>query len=192
MSRKVHLERLSHVVYEHFDVNNFNSFAADFGLEKIEDSFTKDTVFFRGYGKDPFVYVAQPAAPKGPAKFIGGAFAARTETDYNNALQIEGAKAVDIASWPGGGKMALLQDPNGFEMRILWGQKEQSLPEHGISVLNGRPAMNGALDNDKYRRGELQTTCEFRRTSLTRTRRAHPYDCGPSEGSQARPFWVRD
>lgn len=151
MANKVVLSRPSYTIYEHSDLGQFRRFASDFGLEEIQT--IEGNIFFKGYGKDPYVYIARQASPSNDAKFIGGAFCARTKEDFEAASQIEGARSVDISSWPGGGKMVVLNDPNGFEMRVVWGQQEQVLPEHGVSVLSGRPAMNGALDHDKYRKG---------------------------------------
>lgn len=176
MAPKCNLSRLSHVVYERPEAERFTEFAKDFGFEQNRQNAVKNTLFFKGYGKDPYVYISQTVPNGSPARFIGGAFVAQTEDDYNAALRIEGAEEIDISSWPAGGKMVRLLDPNGYEMRVMWGQQEQELPEHGISVLSGRPPMNGALDNDKSRRGELPTTYQHETSQITRTRRAHPYD----------------
>ena len=149
---KVNLSRLSHVIYEHPDLDVFRSFARDFGLEEVPDCGEKDSALFRGYGKDPYVYIAHHAASEGSKAFVGSAFCARSEQDFETARRIEGAKLVDISSRPGGGKMVVLSDPNNYELRVLFGQKEQALPAQGVSVCTGgRPVVNGALD--KHRKG---------------------------------------
>lgn len=152
IGNKVNLSRLSHVIYEHPDLEVFRSFARDFGLEEITDYIEKDTALFRGYGKDQYVYIARQAPKDEGKKFVGGAFVARSEQDFETACKMEGAKQVDISSRPGGGRMVVLRDPNDYEIRILYGQEEQTLPDKGISnVTGGRPVINGALD--KHRKG---------------------------------------
>ncbi|KAH6988455.1 hypothetical protein EDB80DRAFT_730122 [Ilyonectria destructans] len=53
---KVHLSRIASVYFEHPDLDKFAQLALDFGF--VEKYRTKDTIYFRGYGKGPFVYVA--------------------------------------------------------------------------------------------------------------------------------------
>lgn len=154
MVGKISLSRPSYVVYEHVDLETFKKFASDFGFDEVPNSAETGNVFFRGYGKNRYVYVAQQAPAGSPPRFIGGAFCASSEEDFETAQRIKGARFVDMSNWPGGGKMVVLHDPNGFEMRVVWGQEEQALPEHGISRLSGRPSLNGALDNDKHRLGK--------------------------------------
>lgn len=148
---KIHLTRLSHVIYEHSDLQVWRSFAEDFGLKEVPEQSDEQTIYYYGYGKDPYVYVAHPASQPGEKKFIGAGFCARSEGDFKAACQMEGAKVIDPSPAPGGGKMVRLRDPNGYEMRLLWSQKEQELPDHGISVLTSGTAVNGALD--KRRKG---------------------------------------
>ena len=152
--QKISLSRLGYVIYEHPDFENFRTFAKEFGLTPAKEA--KDTVYFTGYGKDQFVYVARQA-PSGEAKrFIGAGFVASTAEDFEAATHIRGAQSIDTSSRPGGGKAVSIPDPNGFEMQVVWDQEERNLPSHGLSACNGgRPTVNGALDEDKYRRGKL-------------------------------------
>ena len=150
---KVILQRLAFVVYEHPDLDTFKTFAKDFGLEEDVDHSKNDVIYFRGYGKDRYVYVARRAPDGVTKRFVGGGFVANSAVDFERACRIPGAKVVDVSSRPGGGKLAVIKDPNGFEMQVLYGQEEQTPPEHGVSVCaGGHPPTNGALD--KHRKGK--------------------------------------
>ena len=155
-NNRITLTRLSHVVYQHPDIEVFKSFASDFGFEKTDIQPEKDAVLFRGYGKDQYVYVAHQAPAGESKKFIGGGFVAQSREDFEKACQMATAEVVDVSAWPGAGKMVKLRDPNGYEMRILWDQEERTPPAQGISVIEGgRATLNGALD--KPRKGERRS-----------------------------------
>ncbi|KAI0974978.1 hypothetical protein F4678DRAFT_358363 [Xylaria arbuscula] len=57
---KVQLARISHVYFEHPDLEVFAKFAKDWGF--IEVKRNEDKIWFRGYGVDP--YVVSVTAPK--------------------------------------------------------------------------------------------------------------------------------
>ncbi|KAK4551891.1 hypothetical protein LTR86_010792 [Recurvomyces mirabilis] len=148
---RVVLDRLAYVIYEHLDIDTFVSFAKDFGFQNVGYTAEKGLTLFRGYGKDQYVYVAKQAVSGASKRFIGSGFHARSSADYERASRIPGAREIDLSSRPGGGKMVLLHDPNGFEMQILWDQDERLPPSQGISAcFGGHPPMNGALE--KYRK----------------------------------------
>jgi hypothetical protein len=148
----IHLSRLSYVIYEHPSLDDFRKFAIAFGFEEASTQDEGNTVYYHGYGIDPYVYVAKQSPNGGPKRFIGAGFAAESEDDFRRASQLDGASNVDTKDRPGRGKCIHLTDPNGFSMYVEWGQEERKLPEHGISSLVGRPAMNGTID--KTRKGE--------------------------------------
>jgi hypothetical protein len=152
--RKISLSRLGYVIYEHPDFEKFKIFAKEFGLTSAKDN--NDTVYFSGYGKDQFVYVARQSPSGQPKRFIGAGFIASTAEDFETATRIEGAQSIDTSNRPGGGRAVSIPDPNGFEMQVVWDQEERKLPSHGLSACSGgRPTINGALDGDKDRRGRL-------------------------------------
>ncbi|SPO04333.1 related to 2,3-dihydroxybiphenyl-1,2-dioxygenase [Cephalotrichum gorgonifer] len=152
VSEKVNLRRLSYVIYEHPDLSNFLKFCDDFGFEPVGYSDNDGSHFLRGYGPDPYLYIAQQA-PEGQGKrFCGAGFTARTEGDFERACNLEGAQLKDISHRPGGGKMVSVPDVNGYEIQIVYGQEERVVPEKGLSsVFDGRPNVNGAIT--KVRKG---------------------------------------
>ncbi|KAK5727915.1 hypothetical protein LTR17_012338 [Elasticomyces elasticus] len=150
---KICLAAPSYVIYEHVDLREFGRFAIDFGLENAGSTKDNSTVFYSGYGADPFVYVARQAPVGQPKRFVGAGFLAASDEDVDKALREDGAEAVDTTESPGKGRCVRLRDPNGYVLEVVSGQQRQTVPQHGLSNLLGQPAMNGALD--KRRQGEF-------------------------------------
>ena len=147
----VRLSGLSYVIYEHPSIEDFRNFAKDFGLIETGGGAQHDETYFRGYGVDPFVYVARKATGS-TKRFVGAGYVAESEDDLENAAAIEGSKRLDMGDAPGDGQAVVLKDPNGFDMIIVWGQKAHEAPRTGISALQGRPPVNGAIE--KRRKGK--------------------------------------
>jgi hypothetical protein len=122
---KVQLARISHVYFEHPDLEKFREFAKDFGL--VEAQVTKDRVYFRGYGKDPYVYVAS-RSKDGKPRFLGPAFVASSEEDFEKALKLEGAKVESLNNAPGGGKIVTFSRPDDTFFHVVHGQQETAVP----------------------------------------------------------------
>lgn len=151
---KVNLSRLSYVIYEHSDLATFEKFSEDFGFESAGKSDDGD-VFFRGYGLDPYIYVARQAPPGEGKKFHGAGFIAQSSEDFDRACELEGAQVSLDYQCPGGGKVVSVPDPNGYTIQVVYGQEDQSAPRQGISnVHDGQPNVNGAIN--KGRRGKFQ------------------------------------
>nr|OQO24356.1 hypothetical protein B0A51_06640 [Rachicladosporium sp. CCFEE 5018] len=132
------------------ELAEFDEFAKDFGL--VDGGSSSETEhFYRGYGIDPFVYIGRQA-PGDVKRFIGAGFVAETAADFDRGTKVVGAELVDVSKYPGGGQAVSLKDPNGYSVVIHWDQQLRRTPDHGISALEGRPPVNGALD--KRRRGE--------------------------------------
>ncbi|OAA53578.1 Glyoxalase/fosfomycin resistance/dioxygenase [Cordyceps fumosorosea ARSEF 2679] len=146
------LNRLSYVIYEHPDLEKFRDFAGDFGF--IEAGRVDGLTFYRGYGKDAYVYVVAEGQPGAEKRFIGGGFVAQSAQDFQLICQMPGAKILDATKRPGGGQLVEVLDPNGYVVQVAWGQVEREVPAHGISSCEGgQPPMNGALD--KIRKGQF-------------------------------------
>lgn len=119
---KVQLARPSHIYVDHPDLDNFCKFAADFGF--IEASRTKDCVYFRGYGKDPYCYVAT-RSKDGKPRFRGAAFVAQSQEDFDKAAKMEGARRGSIAYTPGGGDIITFNRTDDTYFHVVFGQTEQ-------------------------------------------------------------------
>lgn len=116
---KVQLSRISHVYYHHPDLDQFTRFAKDFGF--VEAHRTDDKIYYRGYGRDQYVYVAC----KGRAHFGGPAFVAKNEEEFKKAARLPGAEVRSLSSLPGGGQMVVFNRPNGTAFHVLYGQVER-------------------------------------------------------------------
>lgn len=148
---QIRLDRLSYVIYEHPDAGNFNDFAAEFGFEHAGQ--VDKSTFYKGYGADRYVYVAQDGGENSSKRFLGAGFRASSEQDFQRAVSLDTAELVDGSKRPGKGSIARVTDPNGYFIEIVWAQEEQSVPSDGLSSLvSGRGQVNGALV--KNRKGE--------------------------------------
>ena len=120
---KVQLARLGHVYFEHPDLEKFTKFAKDFGF--VESKRTKDMIYYRGYGKDPYVYVASKSKDGRP-RFRGPAFVVRTQEEFDKAAKLPGANVSDLEGAPGGGKKITFNRPDGTLFHIIYGQDERA------------------------------------------------------------------
>lgn len=121
---KVQLSRISHVYFEHADLEKFSEFAYDFGF--VEAERRGDVIYFRGYGRDPYCYVAKKSAD-GKPKFGGGAFVAASEEEFNKAAKIPGASPPKPLEGPGGGQVITFARPNGTFMHVIYGQEDRQV-----------------------------------------------------------------
>ncbi|OAP63470.1 hypothetical protein AYL99_02697 [Fonsecaea erecta] len=122
---KVQLVRLGHVYFEHPDLNKFAKFSKDFGfVEEKRDG--NNTIYFRGYGRDPYVYVASKSN-SGRAKFMGPAFVARDRKEFEKAAKLPGATVKTLDGAPGGGQQVTIARPNGTFMHVVYGQQEREV-----------------------------------------------------------------
>jgi hypothetical protein len=122
---KVQLQRISHVFLRHTDPEKFLAFAKDFGfVEELRDG---EAVYLRGYGVDPYCYVALPST-SGEKQFDGGAFIVQSKEDLEKAMKLPGASHKSLSRLPGGGEMVSVTSPSGGNMYLIWGQKPRAAP----------------------------------------------------------------
>ncbi|KAK4032705.1 Metapyrocatechase 2 [Parachaetomium inaequale] len=127
---KIRLVRIAHVYYTHADLDQARQFLLDFGFTVAEDR--GDTVYFKGYGTEPFVYCATKGAAN---EFGGAAFVVESMADLELASQtLPKATAVEDSDAPGGGKRVTFRDPiDDFPFHLVHGQtavaKSAHLPE---------------------------------------------------------------
>ncbi|EOD52685.1 putative trihydroxytoluene oxygenase protein [Neofusicoccum parvum UCRNP2] len=121
---KVQLCRLSHVYIEHPNLAKFEKFAKDFGFVEVKR--TADRIYFRGYGKDQYVYVAS-RSKDGKPRFGGAAFVAASQKEFEKASKLPGAQFRALRDAPGGGSMVTFARPNDTFMHVVYGQKERAV-----------------------------------------------------------------
>ena len=121
---KVQLASLGHVYFEHPDLDQFDSFAADFGFAVVKKE--KGKVFYRGYGKDPFIYVASQSADDTP-HFKGPAFVAKSQEEFDKAKSLPGAQLASLDDAPGGGQIVTFARADDTFFHVIFGQEEREI-----------------------------------------------------------------
>lgn len=128
--RKINLVRIAHVYYRHKEWEKAHQFLLDFGFEELNQ--TDDKIYYRGYGREPFVYCLIKSDKE---EFGGAGFVVESEDDLNYAAKVlpdaTGPYELDA---PGGGKCVTFKEPvDGFEWHLVYGQTpapdERVLPQ---------------------------------------------------------------
>ncbi|RHZ58697.1 hypothetical protein CDV55_105243 [Aspergillus turcosus] len=131
---KINLKRLAHIYYVHADLERANQFLCDFGFTIVQQ--TKDAIYYRGYGTEPFVYCAIRGSENA---FGGGAFAVESLADLElAAATLPSATPIHDLDAPGGGKRVTFYDPiDNFPTHLVYGQTpvERSTP-HPVLAYN--------------------------------------------------------
>ncbi|KAL3460087.1 Glyoxalase/Bleomycin resistance protein/Dihydroxybiphenyl dioxygenase [Aspergillus heterothallicus] len=119
IDQRIKLTRLSHMRYQHPDLEMIHQFLVDFGLQVALR--TDHEVWYKGYGPDQYVYYAR----KGTKKFLGGAFYAASWDDFQKTSKLPGAGLIEqLKDAPGGGFLVTVTDPEGYPVNVVWGQEE--------------------------------------------------------------------
>ncbi|KAI9711543.1 MAG: hypothetical protein M1820_002107 [Bogoriella megaspora] len=117
VSKQIRLVSLTHMRYQHPDLDQITVFLRDFGMQVAKKS--PNERWFRGYGTDQYVYYAR----KGEKKFLGGAFEVESYADLEKAALIPGASKIEeMSEAPGGGHIVTLTDLEGFPVNLVYGQ----------------------------------------------------------------------
>ncbi|SMQ52577.1 unnamed protein product [Zymoseptoria tritici ST99CH_1A5] len=121
---KVQLASLGHAYFEHPDLDQFEAFAEDFGF--VVERKEKGKIYFRGYGKDPYIYVASQSAD-GKPHFRGPAFVAQSQEDFDKAKALPGAQLGSLADAPGGGEIVTFDRADDTFFHVIFGQKMRDI-----------------------------------------------------------------
>ncbi|KAI0445549.1 Glyoxalase/Bleomycin resistance protein/Dihydroxybiphenyl dioxygenase [Xylaria telfairii] len=149
---KVQLARVAHVYFEHPDLEVFSKFADDWGF--VETKRDEDKIWFRGYGVDPYVYVASKSRDGNP-RFGGAAFVAKSEEDFEKAALLPGATPSSLADAPGGGKMITFSRSDDTQFHVVYGQVEREIEGAAPSATHEvQGPYNGPFE--KLRKGTFQ------------------------------------
>lgn len=145
---KILIDRLSHCRYGHPDLTEARRFFTDFGLVPVQE--TPDKIFFRGFGRDQFVYVAEKTHD-GKRRFLGGGWVVQSLADLEKAAARPGATPVHDYEGPGGGKCVILPDIMGEDVTLLFGQADREVQPQDLPA----PVKWNTWD-EKRRAGEFQ------------------------------------
>ncbi|KAI2928126.1 hypothetical protein CBS147321_11098 [Aspergillus niger] len=114
---QIRLVKLSHMRYQHPDLDQITVFLKDFGMQIVKQ--TDDQIWYRGYGPDPYVYYAR----RGPKQFLGATFEVESYQDLEKALQLPNASGIkELLDHPGGGHFVTFTDPEGYPVNLIHGQ----------------------------------------------------------------------
>ncbi|KAJ5629929.1 hypothetical protein N7528_003586 [Penicillium herquei] len=171
---KVQLSRIAHVYFDHHDLEAFAKFAKDFGFVEAERK--GKTIYFRGYGIDPYIYVASQSS-KSKSQFKGAAFIAKDRENFEKAAKLPDAICKTLDEAPGGGEMITFARPNGTFLHVIYGQAEREMNDekepptathesHGprkgqFQRYHEGPALIHKLGHYGYVCKEFQTELEF-------------------------------
>lgn len=117
----IHLSKLSHMRYQHEDLDQITIFLRDFGMRVVQKTDTER--WYAGYGSDQYVYYAR----KGPRKFLGGTFEVSSYSELEKAAArfkdtVISNGIEELSHAPGGGHMLTVTDPEGFPLNLIYGQ----------------------------------------------------------------------
>lgn len=144
---RIRILKTAFVTYYHADLAKQRKFLLDFGMVIVEEDPGK-TIYFRGYGTEPFVYVAKQA--NGESSFGGGAYEVETRHELQRATEVPGATSIYTLESPGGGEAVTLTDPAGYKVHLLYGQ----LPRVADNPQLERLTVN--FEDEKPRLGKFQ------------------------------------
>lgn len=122
MAGKILIDRLAHCRYGHPDIELAKRFFLDFGLVTAEE--TDNRIWMRGFGKDPFVYVAEKTHD-GKRRFLGGGWIVQSLAELDKATELPGATPIRDYEGPGGGKYVIMTDIMGEEITLIYGQTDR-------------------------------------------------------------------
>lgn len=145
---KIKLLRIAHVCYTHEDMDTAHQFLTDFGLTVAEEIDNK--VFYKGYGRDPFVYCAIKGSEN---SFSGAAFLVESLDDLERASKtLPKASGIETLNAPGGGKIVTFYDPvDDFPLHLIHGQEEVA-PGNGLPELDYNYPQNKNRDVNRTQR----------------------------------------
>lgn len=124
-TRKIMLNRIAHVYYEHKNIEKQTAFLNDFGFYEAKRVGNK--IYYRGYSDEPFLYCAISGDED---KFGGAAFVVDSEEDLvHAAATLPGATEIyELKDAPGGGRCVTFKDPvDGFPFHLVFGQNLSKL-----------------------------------------------------------------
>jgi hypothetical protein len=82
---------------------------------------TENKLYMRGYGEDPYVYVAVKTKDGQKPKFLGGSWLVESMDDLRKAEMLPGASAItELEDAPGGGREVRVPDPDGYVISLLY------------------------------------------------------------------------
>lgn len=148
---RIRLLKTAFVIYYHAELETAREFLLDFGLEIASEKRGSD-IFFKGYGTEPFVYLARQST-SGSSGFGGAAYEVESRHELERAARLSGATSaiIQLDTFPGGGEMVTLTDPVGHKVHLVHGQSQQ---QHFANPQLEKLTVN--YEDEKPRKGRFQ------------------------------------
>jgi catechol 2,3-dioxygenase-like lactoylglutathione lyase family enzyme len=125
---RIQLSKTQFVTYYHTDLAKAERFLLDFGFEVAAKSDDGKTIYYRGYGVEPYCYVSRLSTDSEP-HWGGAAFLVPSRAELEKAAAVvEGTSAISKLDGPGGGEVVTLTDPVGHKVHLVWGIEERKAP----------------------------------------------------------------
>jgi hypothetical protein len=131
---RIRIEKASFVIYYHHDLAKAKQFFLDFGMSVCQQDSDPDSIFFQGYGPDPFVYVARQAEG-GKSYFGGAAYLVEDRNELIKATKVPGSSPIGPLRAPGGGELVTLHDPAGHAVHLVHGQTPKPVDKLNLEKL---------------------------------------------------------
>jgi hypothetical protein len=106
------------------DLEKAQTFFLDFGMKVAEEGLGEE-IFFKGYGTEPFIYLAKKAPSDSGSSFGGAAYVVQSREELQRAEAVEGVTRISSLQAPGGGEILTLTDPAGHQVHLMHGQTEK-------------------------------------------------------------------
>lgn len=108
------------VTYEAPDLELMEKFLTAFGMTKVEGS-NEAILYMRGTGTQHHIHVTRKA-PK--QRFVGASIEVASKADLDELAAKPGSTPVRRSSEPGGGFEVVMNMPDGFEIKAMWGREK--------------------------------------------------------------------
>ncbi len=108
----------AYIIFAVPDLERQSAFLQDFGL--LEAQRSGDSLYLRGYGTEPYIYVARQGEK---AAFVGAGFSVESEQVLREVARQTGSD-VQPLDGPGGGLRVRLTDPDGFVVDLVHGRQQ--------------------------------------------------------------------
>lgn len=145
----IKLRKTAFVIYHHTDLAKAKQFFLDFGLSVAAEE-PDGTVYFKGYGIEPFVYVARQS-DQHESWFGGAAFVVDSAAELERAAKLPSATGpVCDLDGPAGGSVVTLKDPVGHLVHLIHGWREKKAEPMSLEKLTVN------FEDEKPRKGKFQ------------------------------------
>lgn len=151
--KKIKVVRLSAVHYQHPQLEKATGFFEDFGF--VEARRDDGRIYYRGFGIDPYVYIAEQS-PSSKRAFIGGIWTVASREDLQTAAAHPSASAIQQSDAPGGGEIVTLKDPNGISISFIYGQQLREKGDGSTSRMVNKAELTPNSALEKHRHGQVR------------------------------------